>query len=483
MSSARLAETSIRHSTALRLSPTWKPPSSRSQLTESVVHCHAVMSCPACSRRILTALLKERPTPRAPGSVRTIKTHVPQKPKVKKVKPNKSFPDDFYIPFDPTPLSKTTATQVGPSAATPSPAPFHPSVPQGRNEQSEDSSWISRGSQVSTPAESDISLVLSGDLKAMSKERLQRVIEKDFFFDTSSLRGTTGEGLLGLSPKGASVAAPAQEKYYDTRLEQPPFGSRKAKEKAKTQPSKLIREERLNKWRSQAGIAVPEDEHEVEEDLMLERSAPVSTPSHQANHKTPPKSQSHRPATTSSPASTKVPFSNTTDSSLPTTVSSSLPLARSFNPDPVQPSTTWLPTKRLSPDALDGVRALHARHPTYFTIPMLAEHFSVPQEAIKRILRSTWRPDAEEQEERRERWDRRGARIWTALADKGEHPPKRWRMMGIGAGPRKKGPSRVTERSNGRGKNEGVEEGWEEEELGRDRLSVRKDVIASRPEL
>jgi len=97
----------------------------------------------------------------------------------------------------------------------------------------------------------------------------------------------------------------------------------------------------------------------------------------------------------------------------------------------------WNPKRRLSPDALEGIRTLHAQHPEEFTTPVLAEHFKISPEAVRRILKSKWRPSNDEEQARRERWDRRGEKIWTTLVDQGVHPPKKWREMGIGGGPRR----------------------------------------------
>jgi len=107
----------------------------------------------------------------------------------------------------------------------------------------------------------------------------------------------------------------------------------------------------------------------------------------------------------------------------------------------------WSPRKRLSPDALEGIRALHAQYPDKFTTPVLADQFKVSPEAIRRILRSKWQPDAEEEISRLQRWDKRGELIWGQMVELGVKPPKRWREMGIAkredehrSGPRTKGP-------------------------------------------
>lgn len=94
--------------------------------------------------------------------------------------------------------------------------------------------------------------------------------------------------------------------------------------------------------------------------------------------------------------------------------------------------TGWLPRKRLSPDTLEGIRALHAQYPEKYTTPVLADQFEVSPEAIRRILKSQWRPNDKEEDERRKRWNKRGETIWTEMAEMGVKPPKKWRRKGIG---------------------------------------------------
>ncbi|KAI1802564.1 hypothetical protein F4811DRAFT_563110 [Daldinia bambusicola] len=103
----------------------------------------------------------------------------------------------------------------------------------------------------------------------------------------------------------------------------------------------------------------------------------------------------------------------------------------------------WAPRKRLSPDALDGIRALHAQFPEEYTTPVLARKFKVSPEAIRRILRTKWTPDADEEAERQERWFKRGMNIWTKMAALGTKPPVKWRREGIVRDPywnRRRGP-------------------------------------------
>lgn len=85
----------------------------------------------------------------------------------------------------------------------------------------------------------------------------------------------------------------------------------------------------------------------------------------------------------------------------------------------------WAPPKKLSPDALDGIRHLHATDPERFTTPVLAEQFKVSPEAVRRILKSKWQPTEEEQDDRRRRWWNRRLRIWSQMAELGLRPRRR----------------------------------------------------------
>ncbi|TWU74131.1 Required for respiratory growth protein 9 mitochondrial [Metarhizium rileyi] len=91
----------------------------------------------------------------------------------------------------------------------------------------------------------------------------------------------------------------------------------------------------------------------------------------------------------------------------------------------------WLPRKRLSPDALVGIRALHAQFPETFTTSALADKFQVSPESIRRILRSNWTPSVDEEQDRQERWFRRGMQVWERKAAIGVKPPRKWRREGI----------------------------------------------------
>ncbi|KAG8406559.1 Required for respiratory growth protein 9 mitochondrial [Metarhizium acridum] len=91
----------------------------------------------------------------------------------------------------------------------------------------------------------------------------------------------------------------------------------------------------------------------------------------------------------------------------------------------------WKPRKRLSPDALAGIRALNAQFPDTYTTRALADKFEVSAESIRRILKSKWTPSAEEEQERQERWFRRGMQVWERKAAVGVKPPRKWRREGI----------------------------------------------------
>ncbi|KAK5112140.1 hypothetical protein LTR62_004483 [Meristemomyces frigidus] len=93
----------------------------------------------------------------------------------------------------------------------------------------------------------------------------------------------------------------------------------------------------------------------------------------------------------------------------------------------------WQPRKRLSPDTLDGIRALHASDPSTYSTAMLSSHFKITDEAIRRILKSKWQPDDDEAEDRRVRWERRGAKKWQAMAELGVRAPAKWRSLGVGS--------------------------------------------------
>lgn len=125
----------------------------------------------------------------------------------------------------------------------------------------------------------------------------------------------------------------------------------------------------------------------------------------------------------------------------------------------------WQPRKRLSPDALAGIRALNAQFPEIYTTEALADKFQVSSEAIRRILKSHWRPSSPEEEDRQQRWFRRGKQVWEQKAALGIKPPQRWRMEGIARDP---GYHEWSKKASQR------EREWEEEENRKYRAYLEK---------
>lgn len=86
----------------------------------------------------------------------------------------------------------------------------------------------------------------------------------------------------------------------------------------------------------------------------------------------------------------------------------------------------WQPRKKLSPDAIEGVRDLHEQDPIKYSTEYLAQQFQMSPEAIRRILKSKWssKQGADKLQERRERWAKRHDRIWDSQAELGLRPPR-----------------------------------------------------------
>ncbi|KAK1254309.1 hypothetical protein MKX08_008304 [Trichoderma sp. CBMAI-0020] len=125
----------------------------------------------------------------------------------------------------------------------------------------------------------------------------------------------------------------------------------------------------------------------------------------------------------------------------------------------------WQPRKRLSPDALAGIRALNAQFPETYTTEALADKFQVSSEAIRRILKSHWRPSSLEEEDRQQRWFRRGKQVWEQKAALGIKPPQRWRVEGVARDP---GYHEWSKKASQR------EREWEEEENRKYRAYLEK---------
>jgi len=72
----------------------------------------------------------------------------------------------------------------------------------------------------------------------------------------------------------------------------------------------------------------------------------------------------------------------------------------------------WAPPRKLSREAMDGLRQLHHFDREMFTTPVLAEKFRISPEAVRRILKSKWEPTREQKARYAEKErQRRGAFI------------------------------------------------------------------------
>ncbi|KAF8137506.1 hypothetical protein EV363DRAFT_1155804 [Boletus edulis] len=73
----------------------------------------------------------------------------------------------------------------------------------------------------------------------------------------------------------------------------------------------------------------------------------------------------------------------------------------------------WNPTRKVSRDAMDGLRSLHAFDKDTFSCAVLADKFKISPEAVRRILRSKWEPSREKRGRLAER-ERRSREEWIA---------------------------------------------------------------------
>jgi hypothetical protein len=55
----------------------------------------------------------------------------------------------------------------------------------------------------------------------------------------------------------------------------------------------------------------------------------------------------------------------------------------------------WSPPRKLSREAMEGLRELHRFDPEKFNTPVLAEKFKISPESVRRILKSKWAPSRE----------------------------------------------------------------------------------------
>lgn len=77
----------------------------------------------------------------------------------------------------------------------------------------------------------------------------------------------------------------------------------------------------------------------------------------------------------------------------------------------------WLPTKKVSREAMEGIRYLKKEQPD-LKISEIASHFKIPYDAVRRILKSKWRPSADEEQRLQKKWIERGKKLQVILREK-----------------------------------------------------------------
>lgn len=87
----------------------------------------------------------------------------------------------------------------------------------------------------------------------------------------------------------------------------------------------------------------------------------------------------------------------------------------------------WNPPRKLSREAMDGLRALHAHDPETFNTPALAEKFRISPEAVRRILKSKWLPKPEQRAKLLEKERRRKEEFKTKRIEREKEKELEWR--------------------------------------------------------
>lgn len=341
-----------------------------------------------------------------------------------------SLSDDIYIPFEDISLSELGRDDVQP----PLPNPFSPPPPPVLYRQ-ESSELLNEDHSGSEPE-----IELSGDLTALDFNMAQEHETTTGRFVPATNRDAsepTLENKHHEASKNVDVASTelTAQSGKHVKTEEVPTSSL-----SKMSRSRQTREERLVKWRdarpppvikpvTRKEIIAPQ-RRKVESTVVRKTILAPSTNTSREPMRQTPKSLGRKLGRE------PVPLTIATEREQWQIDKAALKIK--FRDE------AWKPLKKLSPDALEGIRALHSQHPEQFTTPVLADHFKVSPEAIRRILKSKWRASADEDESRRERWDKRGERIWASLVESGVHAPKKWREMGIGGGPRRKAQGKVS---------------------------------------
>lgn len=64
----------------------------------------------------------------------------------------------------------------------------------------------------------------------------------------------------------------------------------------------------------------------------------------------------------------------------------------------------WRPKRRVSREAMEGIRLLHRDFPDTFTTQRLGEEFQIGPEAVRRILKSKWVPSTTKRRPKSQAW-------------------------------------------------------------------------------
>jgi hypothetical protein len=241
--------------------------------------------------------------------------------------------------------------------------------------------------------------------------------------DLLTLDGLTKESLRSEDYLGVALGGGQRDEKITTGDSQPAFVRKKKKEKVKKKhsaeffvgPGSVIDEQPVKP------TAPPKPAETVSQPALkgLKKGKPHTSDTPSSGHASVPNPtpKGSRPGST--------PKADTeTKSTRPPTAKKEPWQAQKETLQKKFGSEGWNPRKKLSPDTIDGIRALNQQYPDKYPTPVLAEKFKVSPEAIRRILKSKWRPSPEKAVERRERWARRHDRIWDQQAAIGLRPAR-----------------------------------------------------------
>ncbi|TFK26589.1 hypothetical protein FA15DRAFT_754931 [Coprinopsis marcescibilis] len=85
----------------------------------------------------------------------------------------------------------------------------------------------------------------------------------------------------------------------------------------------------------------------------------------------------------------------------------------------------WSPPRKISREAMHGIRQLNKLEPEKFTTSLLADKFRISPEAVRRILKSRWEPSKERREKMvaKERKERAEKMLQSRIKEREEAAP------------------------------------------------------------